>query len=157
MIQRNGFTYPDIAAAIRSFTIYDDNAQIIYTPTVAEVRSWAIDAANEWAGEQRRQHFTDITAQDSVYLDKEAEARRCLADANPTAMTYPYTEIERSIIAAAYGACTLHQAAGFIVQVADEKRLASLAIEAKRRQVGTAISVASSVAEIQAALVGLMG
>jgi hypothetical protein len=156
MLERNGFTYPDVAAAIRSFTIYDEDGQVIYTPNVDEVRLWAADAVNQWAGEQRSLQATNIPFQDSVYAEKEAEARLCLADAEPTAEEYPYCEIERGIIEAAYGACTLHQAAGFIAQVAETKRAASIAIEAKRRQVGAAVAAAASIEAIEAALVALM-
>lgn len=121
------------------------------------VKIWGVDAVNQWAGQQRRQHFTDITAQDSVYADKEAEARRCLVDASPTSAGYPYCEIERGIIEAAMGQpVDLHTAAGFIVQVADEKRALSVAIEAKRRGVGAQVAAAQTVAEIEAALAELV-
>lgn len=126
-------------------------------PDIDTAKAWAVDVVNDIAGQRRREHFTDITAQDSVYLDKEVEARRCLADAAPTAEGYPYTDIERGIIEAALGQpCDLHTAAGFIVQVADEKRALSVAIEAQRRRAGEQVKAAQGVAEIEAILVAFM-
>ena len=135
------------AAVIRSFG---------EEPDVEVVRQAAIAMVNQWAGEQRSLQATNIPFQDSVYAEKEAEAQLCLIDPNPTAEAYPYCEIERGIIEAAYGACTLHQAAGFIAQVAETKRAASIAIEAKRRQVGAAVAAAASIEAIEAALAVLM-
>lgn len=143
-----------VAAWVQQFSTVVDGE--IIPPDAATVQAAAVAAVNQWAGQQRRQHFTDITAQDSVYADKEAEARRCLADADPQAAAYPYCEIERGIIQSAMGQpVDLHTAAGFIVQVADDKRALSVAIEAKRRGVGAQVAAAQTIEAIEAALAGL--
>lgn len=159
MAQFYDFIAPTMAEAVHNYIAakfgrWEDDTYI--APDAATVQAWAAWAVNDIAGRQRREHFTDITAQDSVYLDKEAEARRCLVEAAPTAEGYPYTDIERGIIEAALGQpCDLHTAAGFIVQVADQKRALSVTIEAQRRTATEQVKAAGSVAEIEAILAGL--
>lgn len=49
----------------------------------------AIAKVNAWAGRERAQHITIAPGQDMIYLAKEAEALRYLADPDPAPAEYP--------------------------------------------------------------------
>lgn len=64
-----------------------------------EVKAAAIARVNDWAGRQRAQHITIAPGQDMIYLAKEAEALRYLADPDPKPADYPLICAEVGITA----------------------------------------------------------
>lgn len=56
---------------------------------LAAAKSAAIASVNAWAGRERSRHITIAPGQDMIYLAKEAEALRYLADPDPAPADYP--------------------------------------------------------------------
>ena len=56
---------------------------------LAAAKSAAIAQVNAWAGRERGRHITIAPGQDMIYLAKEAEALRYLADPDPSPADYP--------------------------------------------------------------------
>lgn len=56
---------------------------------LAAAKAAAIAQANAWAGRERARHITITPGQDMIYLAKEAEALRYLADPDPAPADYP--------------------------------------------------------------------
>lgn len=59
----------------------------------------AIARVNDWAGRERARHITIAPGQDMIYLAKEAEALRYLADPDPAPADYPLICAEVGITA----------------------------------------------------------
>lgn len=56
---------------------------------LAAAKAAAIAQVNAWAGRERARHITIAPGQDMIYLAKEAEALRYLADPDPAPADYP--------------------------------------------------------------------
>lgn len=107
----------------------------------------AVDAA---AAQRRACRMTDGFGQEMLYLQKEAEARACVADAAPDAGAYPLLAAEVGITGA-----TLAEVAVAIIIRADECRADVADIEAVRLSAKQQIDAALSAAEIETILAGI--
>lgn len=107
----------------------------------------AVDAA---AAQHRACRMTDGFGQEMLYLQKEAEARTCVADAAPDVTQYPLLAAEVGITGA-----TLTEVAVAIIIRADECRADVADIEAVRLSAKQQIDAALSAAEIETILAGI--
>jgi len=135
-----------VAQAVALFGQYDIDFN--YTPPALEpVRPWAIDALQQWRGDQRAaMGLSSAQWQDLAYAGKAAHCREWIAD-----QSQPFG-MERE--AAVRGLSNL-QMAQLIIGQNDAWLDANDQIDAAYTAARDAIEAAESVAEIEAALVGL--
>lgn len=87
----------------------------------------AINSVNAWAGRERSRHITIAPGQEMIYLTKEAEALRYLADTDPDPADYPLIVAEVGVTAP-----DAHQIAQIWAYMADVWRQVAAQIEAAR-------------------------
>jgi hypothetical protein len=116
------------------------------TPTLAELDVHLEGRIDAEAGTFRLQFITDVPGQQATYLDKEQQARACLADP----LGGPYPRIERE---AARLGITAAAAAAAIVQTADTWRALDTLIDDRRLEAKEAVRAAATIEDKQAAAV----
>lgn len=116
---------------------------------LAMARAEAMARINDWAGHERSKHITSSPGQEMLYLAKEAEALRYLAqDPEPTDLAdFPLIAAEIGITAP-----TAWQIAQLWAGLSALWRQAAATIEATRLTAARQIAEASTEAEITAAL-----
>lgn len=120
-------------------------------PSVAEMRTAGIATVNALAGRARLAYVTDAPGQAMVYLAKQAEAARYLADPEPNLGTYPMLSAEVGITAP-----SVYELAQLWANMAAIWSSAAAQIEAARLTAIAAISAAASTVEIDEAIITLM-
>ena len=131
--------------------------KLVLRKDLAGLRTAAIARVNAAAGAVRARFVTVIPAQDMVYLEKAAEARRYLTlypdPADAPAALDPSPELGFPFLAAEIGitAPTAHAVAGVYVAGAARFRAAGAAIESLRLGAVAAIEAAQTPAAIAAA------
>jgi hypothetical protein len=136
-----------VQAWMRQFYIFDDNDKWI-TPDVSQVRPWAIDALQQWRGEQRLKCGISVAiGQEMAYIDKASHCRDWLKD-----QSMPFG---LALEAAARGLSNL-QMAQLVVGQNNAWRAANDQIDAPYAAARAAIEAAATVGEIEATLVALM-
>lgn len=105
----------------------------------------AIARVNDWAGRERAQHITIAPGQDMIYLAKEAEALRYLADPDPDPAEYPLIAAEVGVTAP-----DAYQIAQIWAQMAGMWRQVAAQIEAVRLGTIAQIEAAQTEAAVAA-------
>jgi hypothetical protein len=144
------FTTVEMPAGWPETLVWDVGAQD-FVPAPITLRQAAAKAAVDAAAAgQRASRLTDGFGQEMLYLQKEAEARACAADAAPDTASYPLLAAEVGLTGA-----TLAEVAVAVIIRADECRADMADIEAVRLSAKQQIDAASSTAEIETILAGL--
>jgi hypothetical protein len=124
-----------------------EQAAQMYENDVDAVRFWAIDALQDWRGEQRLKVGISVAiGQEMAYIDKASHCREWLKD-----QSQPF---ELSLEAAARGLSHL-QMAQLVVGQNNAWRAANDQIDAAYTAARNGIEAASNVAQIEAILAGL--
>lgn len=116
---------------------------------LAAAKSAAIAQVNAWAGRERARHITIAPGQDMIYLAKEAEALRYLADPDPSPADYPLICAEVGVTAP-----DAYQIAQIWAQMAALWRQIAAQIETLRLWTIKAIAEAGDEDGVSAALAG---
>lgn len=103
----------------------------------------AVARINTWAATERGKYITSIPGQDMIYLAKEAEAIRYLADVDPQLLAYPLISAEIGITAD-----TSHEIAQLWVNLSEVWRGVAAQIEQVRLSLIQNIQEASSEAVV---------
>ena len=123
---------------------------------LARAKGRAVARINEVSGSMRAQYVTVIPGQEMIYLAKEAEAARYLADPAPDLADYPMISAEVGLTAP-----TAYELAQLWVNMSDLWRGIAAQIETWRlgtiAQIETAADVATVDAIVAAALAILEG
>lgn len=140
-------------------TVEEGHAEQIEVPEVlplARVKARALSRINEVSGSMRAQYVTVIPGQEMIYLAKETEAARYLADPAPDLAEYPMLSAEVGLTAP-----TAYELAQLWVNMSDLWRGIAAQIETWRlgtiAQIETAADVATVDAIAAAALATLEG
>lgn len=113
---------------------------------VAAAKPGLKQRADNWAETERAKYVTTIWGQETVYLEKEAEAKaRAAWDGNGTAPDTPYLDAE----VAATGQ-TIDNLVNLILTNSAAWRVLSVQIESKRMALKTAIDAAQTAADLRA-------
>lgn len=111
------------------------------------IKRQAVDAVNSAAGDVRQHFVSDLPGQDMVYLRKEAEARRWLAELRPDLEGYPFLAAEVGITAE-----TPDQLAQVWLNLAALWQQIAAGIEHHRFAASAAIAAAQTTGEVTAAV-----
>lgn len=95
----------------------------------------------------RRTYITDLPGQDAIYQAKETEAKAYLAEATPILADYPLLSAEIGITAA-----TATELANLWITLAQQWRSVAAQLEAARMTANASVNLATTVAEVDAAL-----
>jgi hypothetical protein len=98
-------------------------------------------------GTARQEFITELPGQDAIYQAKENEAIAYLAAANPVLTDYPLLNAESGITAA-----TPETLANLWVTLAQQWRSVAAQLEAARMTANASVNLATTVAEVDAAL-----
>lgn len=115
-----------------------------------EAKRRAITLVNAWAARERIQYVTPLPGQDMIYLAKEAEALRYLADPDPAPAEYPLICAEVGVTAP-----DAYQIAQIWAQMAALWRQVAAQIETARLGTIRAITEAGDEDSVSAALAQL--
>jgi hypothetical protein len=132
-----------IAVALTYVEIAEFNARVAAAAAaeLPKAKAAATESVNQACGAFRASVATAIPFQDTVYVDKAAEA--ATFSKSSTAETHPYIFAE----AAATGS-TPAQVAALVSGIANQWKALSVALEAKRRGALVAIDAATTVVEV---------
>ena len=135
---------------------YTEQIEVPEVVPFARVKARALSRINEVSGSMRAQYVTVIPGQEMIYLAKEAEAARYLADPAPDLAEYPMLSAEVGLTAP-----TAYELAQLWVNMSDLWRGIAAQIETWRlgtiAQIETAADVATVDAIVTAALATLEG
>lgn len=115
--------------------------------SLAEARETAIKTLNKQIGIVRAKYITIIPGQESIYLAKENEAIRYIADATPNLADYPLIASEIGITAT-----TAYELAQIWLFMADQWRTIAAALEAIRLTAKDSVTNAVDVAGVDTVL-----
>jgi plasmid maintenance system antidote protein VapI len=98
-------------------------------------------------GNARLNYITDLPGQDAIYQAKENEATAYLAATSPTLTDYPLLNAETGITAP-----TATELANLWITMAQQWRSVAAQLEAARMTANASVNLATTVAEVDAAL-----
>lgn len=123
-------------------------------PTISPNMTWhkgqGLNKTKELIALARQTFITDLPGQDAIYLAKENEAVSYLAASNPVLADYPLLAAEVGITAA-----TATELANMWITMAQQWRTIAAQLEAARMTANASIGSATTVTEINTALVNL--
>lgn len=107
----------------------------------------ATNKLNETVSAARQQYITFLPGQDAIYQAKENEAIAYLAATSPTLTDYPLLNAETGITAP-----TATELANLWITMAQQWRSVAAQLEAARMTANASVNLATTVAEVDAAL-----
>lgn len=122
----------------------------VETRTLNQIKSDALEKLRFWIEEQRRSFVTVLPGQEMIYLAKEAEAHRFLADPDPDLAQYPFIQKEIGITAP-----TAYEIAQIWAWMAEFWRAAAADLEQARLGLAMQIQAAATKETVEAIVSGL--